>query len=76
MADPKKRDVVGCITSLIGLVLLTPLRLVLLYGILSRIETPTWMWVLYFCYWPTALMWGICSAVVKLIDEYLAHAAS
>lgn len=69
MADPNPKDVVGCVHAILGFFTVLPMWLVLLYGILSRVEAPSWMWGVYFAYVPTAIATAAIGIVVKFLDE-------
>lgn len=42
----------GCILAMMHLIVVLPLWYALLFGLLDRVEAPTWMWICYFTYMP------------------------
>jgi hypothetical protein len=55
----------GCAVGVGRLCVSWPIWYALLFGILQRIDAPTWMWVAYFVYVPSGLLLGVCEEVVK-----------
>lgn len=69
MSDTKTKEVAGCLGAVLAMFVTLPMWLVLLFGILSRVDAPVWMWGLYWAYIPTSLCIASISIVVKLMDE-------
>ena len=55
----------GCLTAMARLAITLPIWYALLFGILSRIETPAWMWVAFWIYMPVGILLSILEEMIK-----------
>lgn len=65
----KPKDIAGCLQSAIGLCVTTPLWLCLMFWIISQLNAPVWVWVVYWTYVPFLVAALFVGIVVKLLDE-------
>ena len=63
--ETKPSQVLGCAFGLLRLTVTLPLWYIILYAILSRIDTPTGIWVAFWVYVPTGLMLALAEEGVK-----------
>lgn len=56
-----------CAAVVIHLLLIQPLWYVLLFAILQRIETESWMWVCYWVYVPAAFVAAAFTQIAKVL---------
>jgi hypothetical protein len=68
MADTKPSFAAGCTGAFIALFISTPLWMVLLFGMLARIDAPTWMWVVHWTYLPFQVCAAIAIHLARLMD--------
>lgn len=51
--DSGEEAAAGCAVACISIFITLPMWFALLFGILDRIEAPTWMWSCFFAYMPS-----------------------
>lgn len=54
--------------AVVAMLVVTPLWMILLFGILRTIDAETRMWVLYWCYVPASFGMGLLRAVAEGLD--------
>lgn len=59
---------VGCMSAIWTLAVVGPMWLFLLYGILSSINAPNHLWVLFWCYLPAHLIGALMVSLFKAIS--------
>ena len=63
--DLKPSALAGCDVG-IGRILITlPLWYAIMFGVLQRIDTPTWLWVAFFVYMPSGILLSVMEEIVK-----------
>lgn len=65
MSDEKKQ-IRGCMASVLSLFIQTPIWGAILYGVLSASGAETWVWVLFWLYLPICVALGMFRAVAEL----------
>lgn len=63
MSEEKNRAaVLGCLAIAVQV----PLAAVLMVGVLAACEAPTWVWVVFWIYYPVLFVLGIFRALVEV----------
>lgn len=68
MSDDKKTEAdktIGCAIFIISLCVTTPMWMILLFAIMSRVDVPEWAWVLYWVYVPTHVISTMVIAIFR-----------
>lgn len=65
----EKSALSGCFVISWTALVTTPMWLALLFGILSSVSAPVWMWCLYWVYVPSVIVGIVGAAAVKVITE-------
>lgn len=58
----------GCALGLLGVFVACPLSFALSFGVLTTIQAPVWMWIVFWILWPTTFLLAI---IRVLIEELL-----
>ena len=57
----------GCFVTVWDFLIVRPLWLVLVFGILSRLDAPTWLWACYWVYVPSIVVGAILGGVWRMV---------
>lgn len=60
-----KDAAIGCLMHLLRLFVLLPLWLSIMFGVLTHIDAPTWLWVVFWIYAPSILVIGLLTGIVE-----------
>ena len=67
MSEPDGADIASCVGTLFTIVVTGPMWYVLMFGILSRIDSPPWLLALYWCYVPVGFLATVVLQLPKLL---------
>lgn len=65
----KPSQIGGCLTAMLRLTITLPIWYTLLFGILSRIECPTWMWIAFWIYTPVGILLSFVEEFLKGLNK-------
>ena len=58
----------GCLWNMLSLALIMPMWYAILWGLLEASQAPTWCWIVYFMYLPSAIV----VSFGKVASEFIA----
>ncbi len=64
-----REGVISCLASMFTVLVTGPMWYVLMFGILSRIDAPTWLWALFWCYVPIGFASVFLVQIAKVIAK-------
>jgi hypothetical protein len=65
--SPKK--ITGCLSAAVDLFMVRPLWFVLTHGMLTAVDAPAWLWVLFVVYVPATMVAAILAHVTGQLIE-------
>lgn len=57
------------VASVIGLFVLLPMWMLLIYQVLASTNQSTWVWVLYWMYLPISILVSILTKIVEIMED-------
>lgn len=57
----------GCVLGILALFVMLPMSFALWFGVLTAIEAPTWMWVVFWIHVPVTIVVSILRVMVEEI---------